>query len=54
MSLFSICDRMDAFIRRFWWNPSKESDRFLAWKAWDDLCVPKSLGGLGVLLCKKV
>uniref|UniRef100_A0A2N9G9A9 Reverse transcriptase domain-containing protein n=1 Tax=Fagus sylvatica TaxID=28930 RepID=A0A2N9G9A9_FAGSY len=43
----TICDKMDASIRRFWWNPSKESGRYLAWKAWDDLCVPKAIGGMG-------
>ena len=26
----TICDKMDAFIRHFWWNPSKESGRYLA------------------------
>ncbi len=41
----TIFNKMDASIRRFWQNPSKESDRYLAWKAWNDLCVPKSLGG---------
>jgi hypothetical protein len=49
----TICDKMDDSIHRFWWNPSKESGRYLAWKAWDDLCVPKSIGGLGFCCAKQ-
>jgi hypothetical protein len=49
----SVCVKMDASIRRFWWNPESESGRFLAWKSWDDLCVPKALGGLGFRCAKK-
>ena len=33
--------------RRFWWNPKTPSGRFLAWKSWDALCLPKKDGGLG-------
>ena len=43
----AVCEKMDASIRRFWWKPSKESGRYLAWRAWDDICVPKAIGGLG-------
>jgi hypothetical protein len=43
----AIYDKMDAAVRRFWWNPSNESGRFLAWKAWADLCIPRSIRGLG-------
>ena len=46
-----VCEKMDASIRRFWWNPKSESKRFLAWKAWDDLCVPKALGGFRIPMC---
>uniref|UniRef100_A0A2N9ISW0 Reverse transcriptase zinc-binding domain-containing protein n=1 Tax=Fagus sylvatica TaxID=28930 RepID=A0A2N9ISW0_FAGSY len=42
-----VCDKLDATIRRFWWNPKKEKGRFLAWRSWEHLCKPKSLGGLG-------
>jgi hypothetical protein len=48
----TICDKLDASIRRFWWNPNRESGKFLAWKAWDGLCVPKALGGLGFWCAK--
>ena len=51
MSTFSIpkkvCDNLDSLSRRFWWNPKKSEGHFLAWRAWDKLCYPKSRGGLG-------
>jgi ribonuclease HI len=49
----TICDKLDASIRRFWWNPNRESGKFLAWKAWDGLYVPKALGGLGFRCAKQ-
>uniref|UniRef100_A0A2N9GNN9 Reverse transcriptase domain-containing protein n=1 Tax=Fagus sylvatica TaxID=28930 RepID=A0A2N9GNN9_FAGSY len=51
MSIFEvpkkICENLDAVTRRFWWNPKTPSGRFLAWKSWDALCLPKKDGGLG-------
>ena len=44
----SICDKIDSATRRLWWKPSSTSGRYLAWKAWDNLCVPKIAGGLGL------
>ena len=41
-----ICDSLDATIRRFWWKPKEVDGKFLAWKAWDKLCLPKSKDGL--------
>ena len=38
---------MDATICRFWWKPKQEAGKYLAWRAWDDLCCPKAAGGLG-------
>jgi hypothetical protein len=49
----TICEKLDAVTWRFWWNPKKESGRFLAWKAWDQLCQPKQLGGLGFKKAKR-
>uniref|UniRef100_A0A2N9HI48 Reverse transcriptase domain-containing protein n=1 Tax=Fagus sylvatica TaxID=28930 RepID=A0A2N9HI48_FAGSY len=43
----AICDKLDASLSRFWWNPNNDSSRFLAWKAWANLCAPKAMGGLG-------
>ena len=42
-----VCDKLDFITRRFWWNPKKNSGRFLAWKSWDHLCNSKNSGGLG-------
>ena len=42
-----VCDKMDASIRRFWWKLNRDLGRYLAWKAWADLCAPKIKGGLG-------
>jgi hypothetical protein len=43
----TICEKMDATICRLRWNPSSESSRSLAWKAWANLCTPRTCGGLG-------
>lgn len=43
----SICDKIDSATRRFWWNSSSLRERYLAWKAGDNLCMPKNVGGLG-------
>ncbi|KAL5553326.1 hypothetical protein UlMin_040727 [Ulmus minor] len=44
----AICAKLDARIRRFWWGSKEENARPLCLKAWDDLCVPKAYGGLGL------
>ena len=43
----TICSKLDALNRRFWWNPKGKNGRFLALKSWDKLCLPKNNGGLG-------
>ncbi|KAL5561445.1 hypothetical protein UlMin_031192 [Ulmus minor] len=43
----AICSKLDARIRAFWWGPSSNGRKPLCLKAWDALCKPKSLGGLG-------
>uniref|UniRef100_A0A2N9GPM4 Reverse transcriptase domain-containing protein n=1 Tax=Fagus sylvatica TaxID=28930 RepID=A0A2N9GPM4_FAGSY len=48
-----VCDNLDATTRRFWWNPRKESGRYLAWKSWEHLCRPKKFGGHGFRKAKK-
>ncbi|KAL5569499.1 hypothetical protein UlMin_026074 [Ulmus minor] len=42
----SICSKMDAIIRNFWWSASK-SNSHLCLKAWAEVCQPKQWGGLG-------
>ena len=42
-----FCDKLDAATHKFWWNLKRDQGRFLAWKPWEHLCLPKSSGGLG-------
>lgn len=44
----SLCRGIDASIRKFWWgfNPSKRHNLTLL--AWNKICSPKSVGGLGI------
>ncbi|KAL5559912.1 hypothetical protein UlMin_036123 [Ulmus minor] len=42
----SICSKLDAIIRNFWWSASK-SNSLLCLKAWAEICQPKQWGGLG-------
>ncbi|KAL5559027.1 hypothetical protein UlMin_035238 [Ulmus minor] len=44
----AICAKLDARIRRFWWGSKEQNARSLCLKGWDDLCVPKAYGGLGL------
>ena len=43
----SVCDKLDALTRKFWWKPKEKDGKFLAWRAWDKLCASKATGGLG-------
>ncbi|KAL5559056.1 hypothetical protein UlMin_035267 [Ulmus minor] len=43
----TICARMDARIRWFWWGSNDTNPYPLCLKAWDNICVPKANGGLG-------
>ena len=51
MSTFDIptkvCDKLDALTRKFWWNPKDPNVRYLAWLAWEKLCLPKGIEGMG-------
>ncbi|KAK9287687.1 hypothetical protein L1049_016125 [Liquidambar formosana] len=42
----NICATLDACYRNFWWG-FKDQGRGLFLKAWDSLCLPKCVGGLG-------
>ena len=42
-----LCEEMDSMLKKFWWRPSKNSNRYFTPLAWDNLCQPKYLGGLG-------
>ncbi|KAL5553245.1 hypothetical protein UlMin_040646 [Ulmus minor] len=43
----SICAKLDARIRSFWWGFSSNGRTAICLKAWDALCRPKSCGGIG-------
>ncbi|KAL5541544.1 hypothetical protein UlMin_009254 [Ulmus minor] len=43
----SICAKLDARIRSFWWGFSSNGRRSICLKAWDALCRPNSCGGIG-------
>ncbi|KAL0408606.1 UNVERIFIED_CONTAM: putative ribonuclease H protein [Sesamum radiatum] len=45
----TICNKMDATVRRFWWQSQSSDQRksFLALKSWKSICLPKNKGGLG-------
>ncbi|KAL5549525.1 hypothetical protein UlMin_004756 [Ulmus minor] len=43
----SVCAKLDARIRSFWWGASSNGRTALCLKAWDALCKPKSCGGVG-------
>ena len=42
-----LCKRLDAVVRRFWWNLKSNSGSFLTPIAWSSLCWPLKEGGLG-------
>ncbi|XP_075658750.1 putative mitochondrial protein AtMg00310 [Castanea sativa] len=52
--LAKLCDKLDAFSRRFWWKPKSKEGRFSSWKKWDKLCKPKCAGGLGFKKTREV
>lgn len=43
----SLCDKMDAAVRRFWWRPQAEGSHFFSPLAWSSVCWPQKDGGLG-------
>jgi hypothetical protein len=42
-----LCENLDAMVRRFWWNPRSDGNKFFTPLAWSRLCKPLSEGGLG-------
>ncbi|OMP13997.1 putative ribonuclease H protein [Corchorus olitorius] len=43
----NVCNQLDCLNRRFLWGGS-ENKRALHLVSWEDLCVPKRMGGLGL------
>lgn len=58
MSTFNVptlvCDKLDSLARKFWWKPKERDGKFLAWKSWEKLCLPKGAGGLGFKKSKDI
>ncbi|KAM6566062.1 hypothetical protein CsatA_025190 [Cannabis sativa] len=48
-----IVTKIDGLVRNFWWDFEK-GNHGLHLKAWDKLCPPKSLGGLGFQKTRKM
>ena len=51
MSTFDIptkaCDKLDALTRKFGGIQKNPNGSYLAWLAWEKLCLPKGIGGMG-------
>lgn len=52
MSFFLLpkgwCDAIDKILKKFWWDfPTRKARNFTT-PAWNDICLPKNLGGLGL------
>jgi hypothetical protein len=50
----SLCSELDRIFKKFWWGFPANKTRNLFLKAWDSLCLPKVLGGLGLRKMREV
>jgi hypothetical protein len=52
MSIFllpkSFCEVINSGLRKFWWGFPQEKKHNLSLFAWNNICQPKALGGLGL------
>ena len=52
MSLFllpkALCSAINSRLRKFWWDFPQDKKHCLSLLSWDNICRPKSLGGLGI------
>lgn len=51
MSIFllphELCNKIEVALNGFWWTGNQESRKGIRWRRWDDLCMPKKVGGMG-------
>jgi hypothetical protein len=50
----SFCAELNMIFKNFWWGFSASKTRNLTLKAWDSICKPKELGGLGLRKMREV
>jgi hypothetical protein len=50
----SLCSSLDRSFKNFWWGFPPSNSRKLTLKAWDSICLPKDLGGLGIRKMREV
>lgn len=43
-----LCLKVDRGFKNFWWGFHLEKSQNLTMKSWGSICVPKSMGGLGI------
>jgi hypothetical protein len=43
-----FCKELNSLLRKFWWGFSQDKKHNLSFLAWDNICKPKALGGLGI------
>jgi hypothetical protein len=52
--LNSCCKELDKTFKKIWWGFPSKKTRNLSLKAWDSICTPKALGGLGIRKMREV
>lgn len=44
----SICKNIDSLLRKFWWGYKLDGKQHLSLQSWNQICTPKSEGGMGI------
>ncbi|XP_019179198.1 PREDICTED: uncharacterized protein LOC109174416 [Ipomoea nil] len=42
-----VCETIEKLFNRYWWGGGGAGTRGIHWMSWNQLCEPKSKGGLG-------
>lgn len=43
----TLCEEIERLMNKFWWLSDMEKSNGIRWMAWDRMCFPKKLGGMG-------